>query len=427
MPGFCPGRNNAALMNIRVASSTVCLEHVAGDDHFHHLARAFGNAEAALLPPHLLDRQVGGERDPAVDLHASVGGLERHFVGVIFRHVGILAGLLAAIEPRRGLVDEQPRGLQFDEHVGQHPLHRLALGERAAEGRTLLGVRGRHFEAALSDPQRPRTVLETADIEPLLPEPHALAFRPDAVACWHAHVVEHDFPRLIPHHGLIAGAELYARRVHVHDEAGDAAARALGAVGRDHELHEIGFAGAGYESLDPIDDVVVAVAYGGGAHTAGIGSRIWFGLRETGLLLAAQQRQQVFLLHLAFERVQNAARGRTCNAIPAGRYGNRARELFPHDDPCEDRHTATAVFGRHIELPDAQLFRAILEALEIVRLDLLAVGGLALDRDELAVDETPQGGFKEPQLFRQFEIHRPMLPPRPPATTPARRRQWHPW
>src|SRR5262249_20994177 len=37
-------------------SSTVGLEHVAGDDHLHHLARAFGDAVAALLPPHLLDR-----------------------------------------------------------------------------------------------------------------------------------------------------------------------------------------------------------------------------------------------------------------------------------------------------------------------------------------------------------------------------------
>src|SRR5258708_28689351 len=114
-------------------------------------------------------------------------------------------------------------------------------------------------------------------------------------------------------------------------------------------------------------------------------------------------------------------------APPGGRQGTRPRELSPADARGGARKPAPAVFGRHIELPDAQLFRAILEALEIVRLDLLAVGGLALDRDELVVDETPQGGFKEPQLFRQFEVHRPMLPPLPPATTPARRRQWHPW
>src|SRR5258707_15751732 len=60
-------------------SSTVGLEHVAGDDHLHHLARAFGDAIAALLPPHLLDRKIGGERNAAVDLHALVGGFETPF------------------------------------------------------------------------------------------------------------------------------------------------------------------------------------------------------------------------------------------------------------------------------------------------------------------------------------------------------------
>src|SRR5437899_3260675 len=48
---------------------------------------------------------------------------------------------------------------------------------------------------------------------------------------------------------------------------------------------------------------------------------------------------------------------------------------------------------------------ARLEALEILRLDLFAVGGLALDRDHLIVDEAPQRGFEDSQLFRQFEIH----------------------
>src|SRR5262245_46531561 len=158
-----------------------------------------------------------------------------------------------------------------------------------------------HFEAALGDAQRPRTVLEAADIEPLLPEPHAFAFRADAVARWYAHVLEHDFPGLVAHHGLIAGAELHARRVHVHDETGDASARALGAIGRDHKLHEICLAGAGDKSLDPVDHVVLAVAHSGSAHAARIGSGIGLGLSEAGLFLAAQQRQQVFLLHLTLE------------------------------------------------------------------------------------------------------------------------------
>src|SRR5262249_53726837 len=80
----CPMRRTLIMM-----TSAVGLKHVAGDDHLHHLARAFGDAEAALLAPDLLDRQIGGERDPAVDLHARIGGFERHFIGVIFRDVGL--------------------------------------------------------------------------------------------------------------------------------------------------------------------------------------------------------------------------------------------------------------------------------------------------------------------------------------------------
>src|SRR5215813_928063 len=386
-------------------SSTVGLEHVAGDDHLHHLARAFGDAVAALLPPHLLDRKIGGERDATVDLHALVGGFERHFVGVIFGHVGVLARLFALIEARRGLIDEEPRGLQFDEHVGQHPLHRLPVGERLAEGRTLLGIGSRHFDASLGDAERTRTVLDAADIEPLLAVAHAFAFRADAVARRHAHIVEHDLPRLVAHHGFIAGPELHTRRIHIHDEAGNAAARALCVVGRDHELHEIGVTGSCDEALDAADKVVIAVAHGDGAHAAGIGAGVGLGLREAGLLLSAQQRQQVLLLHLALEGVENAACGRTGNALAARRYGDGARELFPYHGAREDRHAAAAIFRRHVELPDAELPGAALEALEIFRLDLFAVGSLPLDRDQLVVDEAPQRGFEDSQLFRQFEIH----------------------
>src|SRR5215831_5812915 len=210
---------------------------------------------------------------------------------------------------------------------------------------------------------------------------------------------------LSPIIGFIAGPELHTRRIHIHDEAGNAAARALCAVGRDHELHEIGVTGSCDEALDAVDKVVIAVAHGDGAHAAGIGAGVGLGLREAGLLLSAQQRQQVLLLHLALEGVENAACGRTGNALAARRYGDGARELFPYHGAREDRHAAAAIFRRHVELPDAELPGAALEALEIFRLDLFAVGSLPLDRDQLVVDEAPQRGFEDSQLFRQFEIH----------------------
>src|SRR5262249_22995651 len=286
----------------------------------------------------------------------------------------------------------------------------------------LLGVGGRHFEATLGDSERARAVLHASDVEPLLAEAHAFAFLADAMVCQHAHVLEHDFPGLVAHHGLVAGAELHARRLHVDDEAGDAAARTFAAIGRGHQLDEIGVAGAGDEALDAVDDVVVAVAHRGGAHAAGIGAGIGLGLREAGFLLPAQQRQQVPLLHLALERIEDAARGRAGDALAARRDGNGARELFPDAGAREDRHAAAAIFLRHVELPDAEILGALLEAREIVRLDALAVGGLAFDRDQLVVDEAAQAGFEDPQLFRQFEVHSVILrPARPRARRPRPR------
>src|SRR5205823_13543212 len=52
-----------------------------------------------------------------------------------------------------------------------------------------------------------------------------------------------------------------------------------------------------------------------------------------------------------------------------------------------------------------ELLRALLEMREILRLDGFAVGGLPLDRNQLVVDEAPQPGFEDSQLFRQLEIH----------------------
>src|SRR5258707_9583433 len=63
--------------------SAIGAHDMAGDDAAHHLAGPLGDAEAALLAPHALDRQVGGETDAAVNLHAAIDGGERHLVGKV--------------------------------------------------------------------------------------------------------------------------------------------------------------------------------------------------------------------------------------------------------------------------------------------------------------------------------------------------------
>src|SRR5262249_13419954 len=57
--------------------------------------------------------------------------------------------------------------------------------------------------------------------------------------------------------------------------------------------------------------------------------------------------------------------------------------------------------------PDAEVFCALLEFLQELRLDLLAFGGdrLPLDRDQLGVHEPPQRLLEHAQFFGQFKIH----------------------
>jgi hypothetical protein len=92
-------------------------------------------------------------------------------------------------------------------------------------------------------------VFHAAGAEPLLRQLEAAAFLADQVRHRHPHIVEDDLPRPVAHHGLVRGAELHAGRVHIHQEAGDAAMRALGAIGRRHQLHEVRLVGAGNEPV----------------------------------------------------------------------------------------------------------------------------------------------------------------------------------
>src|SRR5258705_7549290 len=198
---------------------------------------------------------------------------------------------------------------------------------------------GRELEAALGRAECARRLLDAAGAEPLLAEAEAFAFLADEVALVDAHIVENDFPRRLAGDGLVAGRKLHARRVHVEQEAGDAATRAFAAVGRSHQDDEVGAVGAGDEALHAVDDVVVAIAYRGGAHGAGIGAGVGLGLRETALAFAARGRHQVALAHLAGQRIERRADLRAEDAHDPGWQRHGAPELRPYDRASEHAET----------------------------------------------------------------------------------------
>src|SRR5215475_7181391 len=68
---------------------SVSAQHVPRERHLEDLDRSFGDHHAALVAPELLDRQVGGKPDAAVDLEAAVGGMKRLRVAENLRHVGL--------------------------------------------------------------------------------------------------------------------------------------------------------------------------------------------------------------------------------------------------------------------------------------------------------------------------------------------------
>ena len=69
-----------------------------------------------------------------------------------------------------------------------------------------------------------RGLLDAADAEPLLGQAEAAAFFAHQVVRRHHHVLEDDLPRGFLGEGAVLGGQADARRVHVHQEAGDAPA-----------------------------------------------------------------------------------------------------------------------------------------------------------------------------------------------------------
>src|ERR1043166_1054048 len=89
---------------------------------------------------------------------------------------------------------------------------------------------------------------------------------------------------------------------------------------------------AGDEALGAVDDVVVALAHSGGAHAARVAARVRLGLRQAPFELAADGRQQVFLLLRLVEVIEDRADVRAEDLHPAAGQRNRAAELRPHGD-----------------------------------------------------------------------------------------------
>ena len=206
-----------------------------------------------------------------------------------------------------------------------------------------------------------------------------------------------------------AAHDRHAGRVGVDQEHAQAAAAAFRAVGGGDELQKVGALGLGDPALVAVDDVVVALAHRGGAHGAGIGAGVGLRLRERGGLLAAQHREQIFLLLRRVEREQDRLDVGAEHAGPARRQRDRAGELLPHHDQAEQAEPLPAVFGRHVEQPQPELLGLALEVGAHVGAQVGAVHRGHLDRDQLAIDEGLDRVLEQLELLGKVEVHE-MIP-----------------
>src|SRR4051812_47799124 len=134
--------------------------------------------------------------------------------------------------------------------------------------------------------------------------------------------------------------------------------RAFGAVGCSHEDDEIGFVRAGDEALGAVDNEMVAVTDGGGAHGARVGACVGLGLSEATLALAADGGKKISLPHLAFKRVERRSDFGAKDAHAARRQRDRAPDLRPHGGAADLAKSLAAEFLRHVDLPEPKFLAA---------------------------------------------------------------------
>jgi hypothetical protein len=184
-----------------------------------------------------------------------------------------------------GLVGHQPGRPQLGQRVGQHKLDTLVAEDRLPVGLALLGEGGCLLDEALGRPQAAGGDHQALVAEPLVGEAHAVALGPDQLALVDADVLEGDH-RVVVGVGVGVGGGADhpdPGGVEVEHEHGvGAGVRPAGQLAL--EEHVVGLVEGGHVPLDPVEDILVAVAGGRGRDGVDIGAGALLG---DGVALAA--------------------------------------------------------------------------------------------------------------------------------------------
>ena len=253
----------------------------------------------------------------------------------------VAGGLVAGhVDDVAGPVAQQPGLLDLEPGLRDLLAHHALVGQRAAEGHSLLGPLNQQRQGALGRAEGPHAMVYPAGAEPGLGGCEAAALLADDVRDRHADVGEHNLGVamlvVVAEYGVVADHG-DARGIAGDEHHRLLAVRRSRGVGLAHEDEEgaAGIHGAAGPPLAPVDDVLAAVPLDPRGDVGGIAAGdVGFGHGERRPDLPGEQRLEPLpLLLLAAEQVQQLhvagvgglavdRLGRDVQA-PAGQFGDR--------------------------------------------------------------------------------------------------------
>ena len=298
------------------------------------------------------------------------------------------------------MMNEKPRAVHADRHVGQHELDALEGGDRLAELLALLGVAGGGVERGLGDADGERAGGRPRDVERRHGDLEALALGAETLLDRDGAVGE------VQRHGgrgadaelALLLADLEARRPLLDEERRDPPGAPRRIHRREHG-DDVRVAAVGAPLLRAVEHVTVAAPQRRRLEPGRVGAGGGLGQRVGREQLAGGQPRQVLLLLLLGAGQQDRQPAQRLVEILRARRGAGRRDLLAHQRQGQAAHVAAAVGLGHPDRIEPGLDDR-LDRLLRVRLQLVVVGGMG--RDPLARQLAGEVA-DHPLLVRQVE------------------------
>jgi GntR family transcriptional regulator len=311
-------------------------------------------------------------------------------------HARLQITALAGVVLARGLLDQQPRGLQAGGHVGELQLDGLVLADGLAEGAALLAVAQCVLQRGTGQPHAARGHVDAPEFEAAYRMLEAATLLlADELVCRYPAVLEHEL-------GAVDGAVAQLLQLLAHREAlallGQEQAHALvRGGGLRIGLGQDGEAGAmdavGDPGLGAVEHIVVAIATRHGADALQVGAGIGLGQADAATDLAGgEARQPRPLLRLGTVALHGGGHDQV-GVEDAGRRHPRLGNARDDAGIHGGRKSQTTVLGVDRRTEQAELLHLLDQVVGIL------VGVVELPRDGLdlaldpAVDAVEDLGF----------------------------------